>query len=441
MSKHKAGADFRVADGAGGLRPVTDHRFDEGPWLIELTVPAAQASAWMAHLSAECEKRGWSSGGISQIDAEENSGSLSVNTASGPSPTSVHIVWEKPRGGDLHVRARAGGTPPMSDDIAREFMDTVNERSRKGNTDRAHRWDMLTYDGFPWHGELWLGDDIRLGPPSRFPEALTGPQVVIVDAMVDGIGSSGIAANFQELVHELQIFLGVVLGMRTTLVRPRYGWVAEFDDRRRPTTCTLRSVGYWEVGPPRTFPDKGSCPPIARETVSRPGIGRIGMWPDQKERWVPDDIDELWLSFIGLSAEKLDHFLRAGNAYLNAGPLWPEQRTAYALFHVVACEALKPPGDQFDRLNIYDIVASLVGQQKAQMLKELAIKPQTLRSRYVHRGELAAGEFLSSLLADDVFADPSFDEMVRELSTLCRVCLVEWLRCSGEYTVVPLRRS
>ena len=101
---------------------MTDHRFDEGSWLIELTVPAAQASAWMAHLSAECEKRGWSSGDISQIDAEENSGSLSVNTASGPSPTSVHIVWEKPRGGDLHVSARAGGTPPMSDDIAREFM-------------------------------------------------------------------------------------------------------------------------------------------------------------------------------------------------------------------------------------------------------------------------------------------------------------------------------
>ena len=37
----------------------------------------------------------------------------------------------------------------MSDDIAREFMEAVNERSRKGNTDRAHRWDILTYDGFP----------------------------------------------------------------------------------------------------------------------------------------------------------------------------------------------------------------------------------------------------------------------------------------------------
>ena len=167
----------------------------------------------------------------------------------------------------------------MSVDLAREFIDAVNERVRKRITDRAHRWDMLSYQGLPWRGELWLGDDVRLGPPSRFPDTLLGPQVVIIDAMVDGIGHAGIKANFQTRMQELRIFLGIVLGICATPVRSEDGWVAQFDEHGRPTDCTLQSIGYWEVGPPRTFPVKGSCPPVPREAVVRPGVGRTGIWP------------------------------------------------------------------------------------------------------------------------------------------------------------------
>ena len=440
MAKQKASAKIQVADGAGGMRPVIDHRFETGPWPIEFVIPTKDANTWIAHLKTEMQERGWSSSGISQIDADENSGTLSVHAANGPSPPTLHIVWEKPRGADLCVRARPSGSPIMSVDLAQEFIDAVNERMRKRIIERAHRWDILTYQGLPWRGELWLGDDIRLGPPSRFPDALLGPQVVIVDAMVDGIGNAGITANFQTRVLELRIFLGVVLGIFATPVRPELGWVAQFDEQGRPTACTLQSVGYWEVGPPRTFPARGSSPPVPREAVVRPALGRVGIEPDMRERWVPADIEEIWRTFTRLSTSKREHFLRAGNAYLIARSMWPDQRTAYAVFLVVACEALKPSGRRYDRANIYDVVASLVNPSEGELLRGLPVPPQRVRSKHVHRGELTFDELLPKLIHNP-FQDPSFDEMISELSRVSRVCLIEWLRRSGDYKLVYLSRG
>jgi hypothetical protein len=58
MPKKKSGAQFHVADGAGGMRQVADLRFEAGEWPIELVVPANDAESWMAHLEAEPEERG-----------------------------------------------------------------------------------------------------------------------------------------------------------------------------------------------------------------------------------------------------------------------------------------------------------------------------------------------------------------------------------------------
>jgi hypothetical protein len=78
MPKQKPSAQIHVADGAGGMRPVVDLRFDDGQWPIELVVPANDAETWMAHLSAELEERDWSSSGLSQLDGPENSGTLYI---------------------------------------------------------------------------------------------------------------------------------------------------------------------------------------------------------------------------------------------------------------------------------------------------------------------------------------------------------------------------
>jgi hypothetical protein len=110
MPKQKSSAQIHVADGAGGMRPVADLRFEAGQWPIELTIPAKDAENWMAHLSAEVEEHGWSSSSFSQLDATENSGTLSVHMGSGPSPPTVDLIWEKLRGEALRYRRRGEST-------------------------------------------------------------------------------------------------------------------------------------------------------------------------------------------------------------------------------------------------------------------------------------------------------------------------------------------
>src|SRR5215212_1755027 len=207
MPKKKSGAQIHVADGAGGMRQVADLRFEAGEWPIELVVPANDAESWMAHLDAEAEERGWYPSSFSQLEATENSGTLSVHTANGPAPATLDIVWERPRSKDLRLRARPSGDPTLPLDVARDFINSVSERVRARKTLRAHRRAFLTYNGLPWRGELWLDADHRLGPPSRHPDTLLGPQIAIVDAMIEGIGQQGVTATFQKRLRELQVFL------------------------------------------------------------------------------------------------------------------------------------------------------------------------------------------------------------------------------------------
>jgi len=286
---------------------------------------------------------------------------------------------------------------------------------------------ILAYSGLPWRGELRLDEDHRIGPPSKHPDYLLGPQVFIVDAMIDGIGQKGINARFQTFVHELRVFLGFMLGLDAKPHKMEDAWVPEIDAKGIVTDCTLRPVGYVELSAPPGFPPLGSAPPIERRDVLRPGLGTFGITADMTEQWVPADIQQLWSTFARLPSAKRDHLMRAGNAYLTARAMWPDQRTAYATFLVVACEALKPTGRRYNKMNVYGVIEMLVGQGEAERLRELSDHPQRVRSNLVHRGQLAAGE-LGPLLLDDYFVDPSFDEMLRELSSVTCVCLIEWLR-------------
>jgi hypothetical protein len=437
MPKKKSNAQLHVADGAGGMRPVADLRFEAGEWPIELVVPASDAENWVAHLDAEAEERGWSSSSFSQLEATENSGTLSVHTVNGPSPATLDIVWERPRGKDLRLRARPSGVPALPLDVAHDFISSVTERVRARRTLRAHRRALLTYDGLPWRGELWLAADLCLGPPSRHPDTLLGPQVVIVDAMIEGIGQLGVIANFQRRLRELQIFLGFVLGMKLEIINSlEEGWVPEVDAEGRITDCKYKFIGYVELSAQEGFPTSGTTQPIERREVTRPGLGPYGIAADMNQQWVPADIERLWDTFVRLPDSKREHLLRAGNAYLIARSMWPDQRTAFAAFLVVTCEALKPPEKQYNSLEIYDVIASLLSPKEAKRLRELTVlHPLRVRHGHLHRGELAAGELLPMLMHDH-FKDPSFDEMLRELLVISRVCLIEWLRCEGNYRVV-----
>ncbi len=440
-TRQKPSTQIQVADGAGGMRPVDDLRFEGGEWPIEIVVPAKDAQAWMAHLGAEVEERGWSSSGISQLDSAENSGTLSVHAARGPTPPTLNIVWERPRGGALKVRARPSGAPTLSLEVAREFIAAVDTRQRANRTMTVHCRRLLSYEGLPWRGELWLDPDHRLGPPSKHPtDALLGPQTIIVDAMIEGIGKRGVSADFEKRLYEIRVFLSVVLGLDAVLSKWERGWVCEMEEPFRVKDCKLGWVGYVETNETAGFPSVGSARPIEKREASRPGLGPRGISGDMHERWVPADIEDLWRRFVTLPISKQDHFLRAGNAHLIAQSMWPDQRTAYAAFLVVACEALKPTGKRYDRLNLYDVVASLLNSDEAERLRKHSAPPQQVRSKHLHRGELVAGELVPMLIGD-YFADPSFQEMLRELARVCRTCLIEWLRCGGEYKLVRSAKS
>lgn len=408
---------------------------------MKFVIPAKDAETWMAHLGAEREARGWSAGGISQFQHAENSGTLSVHTANGSSPPSIDIVWEKLRKGDLRLRVRPSGVPLLSLDVVHDFIDATNKRQCEGTIHRAYQWALLAYYGLPWYGELWLESELCLGPTSKHPtDALLGPQVLIVDAMLEGIGTQGIKSRLGILLNELRIFLSVALALQIKTVQFERNWVCEFDEKGRIKECKLGQVGYWETSKNREFPLAGHAPPIPRREVNRPGLGPTGLHSDMYEQWVPADIEELWHNFKGLPSSKREQFLSAGNAYLIARSMWPEQRTAYAAFLVVACEALKPRGKRYDRANIYDVVASLVNRKEADLLKELSITPQRVRSKHLHRGELTADELLPMLIHNQ-FQDPSFDEMIGELSRVTRTCLIEWLRCNGKFKFSFLPRE
>ena len=74
--RSKPKAKLKVADSAGGMLEVVDRRFDNTEWPISFQVPAAEAENWFEHLQFECERRGWSGVGMSQLQSRENSGSL-----------------------------------------------------------------------------------------------------------------------------------------------------------------------------------------------------------------------------------------------------------------------------------------------------------------------------------------------------------------------------
>jgi len=79
MAKAKSKATVLVSDGAGGMAKVQDRRFETGDWPIRIEVPQEQADSWLRYFHDECERQGWSSSGIAQHEARENSGSITVN--------------------------------------------------------------------------------------------------------------------------------------------------------------------------------------------------------------------------------------------------------------------------------------------------------------------------------------------------------------------------
>jgi hypothetical protein len=429
----KSSSTILVADGRGGMRRVADNRFAGGAWPIERSIPDNEATNWMGHMRAEAEERNWPATGLGQLDAEENSGSYTIRMGQETDAQTIEIAWEKPRGGAMLLHARAGD--PSHIESAHNFVEAVDTRHRERRLHREHRRMPLRYYGLRWEGELWLTPDLRIAPASRRPPALMGPQALIVDALVAGIGRKGVREEFGRLIRELQLVIGPILHLHFEQQQHGQDWVPEINDQRQIVDCRLRAVGYVEMEQIDGMPTAGAVAATVLEEVQRPDLSLRGIRPgiDLAVR-VPDDAVELWRAFNEMRPAARKQFLQACNCYEIAQTLWPTQRTAYATFLVVACEALKPQARRYDSANFYDVVNSFLGPEVATNLRSLRLQPQRVRSGHVHRAHLVADELVPMLFADD-FRDPSLDQTLSQLARVVRCCLIEWLRRRGVYTL------
>ena len=407
---------------------------------MQRVIRAQDAAEWRAHWNAIAESRGWSSSRLSQLHAEHNAGSMTVHLAAGAEAPAIECAWEKLRDGDLKIRVRPNPARPPAVGVLDGFLAEIDDHQQRRVRDKVYRRGWLRYEGLPWTGELWLSDQLRLGRPSRFPPALLGPQVVLVDAMVEGIGSRGLSDALTELLRDLKLVLSPLLGVAFhDRMQFQTDWVPETNDQFQYTDCRPRSVGYVELEAQPEFPVRGSTDPLPLIDVTRPGLEPFGVRLGDQYIKVARDIPELWGRFCALPAEDQDQFRRACNVYGIAQSMWPDQRTAYAAFLVVASETLKPRSRRARGANIYDVVATLLGQEAAETLKGSRHPPQAVRSDHLHRGELAGNDLAARLGGDD-FRDPSFDEMLWRLSPVVRLCLIEWLRLGGTKRLVWMPR-
>jgi hypothetical protein len=215
-----------VADGAGGMVKVQDLRFEPaGHWPISFEINGEHADTWLRYFNAECAKRGWSDSGIGQLEASENSGSITVST--GADRPTLAVVWERRGGKSLRVRARSGEAAEFLPAEAQEFFDRVNQRCESGAVERVYRRYWLEYEGLPWCGELWLDNTLRLSPPSLQDDtALKGPRAIIVDSLVTCIGSSEAGSVFNGDLGELAAFLSVVMGTAVRVPPTKRAWTS-----------------------------------------------------------------------------------------------------------------------------------------------------------------------------------------------------------------------
>lgn len=434
MPSEKAASQthLTVSDGAGG--PITARRrVEQTETPITVVVPPEEADSWMAHLEAEAHERGWSGGGIAQLQDVGNSGSMSFHAAATPLPFTVHVIWQRARGMELAVRTEPEPAGEQELAAAYEFVDAVRSRHAERRLHRRYTRTILTYSGLPWKGEVWLTDSIRLGPPTQYPAALLGPQCILVDTLSHGIGLRGSVATSQQQVDEIAIFLRIVLGISCVLSRLEYGWRSDADPETGSMKSHIGVIGYHEEAETVEMPLRGVAPPAARRDVVRPGLGPYGISPDMSEQWVPSDIEDLWSQFTALSPVSREQFLRAGKVLQAADALWPEHRTGYVALNVVACEALKPPGRRYDAWNAYDVIESLLGAAESNRLRRYVTHPQKIRSKHLHRGELSGGELMTAI-SNDWFKDPTFDTMMRDLERVSRACVIEWLRGVGNFS-------
>lgn len=434
--KSKPKAIMMVADGAGGMTEVKDRRFEAGDWPIQFDVPKKEADTWLQYLSAECQKTKWNCPSIVQLDAKENSGSVTVNAGAAGQ---LAIVWERKRGGPMKVKARSTGEPEFPLTKARDLIKRVNDRSRSAVKEQFLKHGYLYYTGLPWCGELWLGDSLRLYRPSKqVNEPLLGPRVILVDELVHAIDWVDANSAFAVRLRELSVFLSVVMD-KAIQVSPNssrvWVWIADAEGQ---VECDTRNLGYSEKEWPKEMPTRGQVPPVPLYEVHRPDFSRRSN-VSQTELRLPADVHDLWQAFSQLPIERHWQFLQVGSIWQLALSLDDDHETMRFALMVAACEALKPSDRQFRDRNVYEVVEGLLGSSNAEFLRE-QLQAQDVRNAHLHSGEFRGDEFVQHIMMSS-FQDPSFGFAGRDLRRITQATIIEWLRLGGIFTMPTRKRQ
>lgn len=436
MVKKKSRTIIQVPDGSGRMVTVKDKRFERGEWPVSVCVPAERANTWFTYFSAECHKRQWHLHGISQQDAKENSGSKTVTSQSSDQ---LDVVWERKRDGDLKIKARISGERESFLEEVKELFESVERKSSAGEKEQYFKVWHLCYHGLPWKGEFWLDDALRLSPPSlQYENALIGPRIVLVQALVDGIYPLHAGEQFQKMLRELSVFLSVVLGTHfqvSTNGRSEWTWKQTPSGKME---TDVRNIEYWEKDFPKKMPTKGEIQSVPLQPLERPDFSLRGI-TNETELSLPKDTGDLWGAFKALGPALRQQFLQVGSMWQLALSLNHERMTTRFVLMAIACEALKPRDRMYWNHNIYNVVEALLSKSNANALREQMMKPQEIRNAHLHGGEFRGSEFIEPAIRSD-FHDPTFDQACRDLYETVQAAIIAWLLRGGTFTMPPVER-
>jgi hypothetical protein len=438
MVKRKSKAQVLVPDGAGGTTPVPDRRFETDDWPIKLVVGEDRAPDWLVYLADECSGRGWSLSSIGQIEAKENSGSMSITKGAAERDV-LAIVWEKQRHRALNVKAKPAGEHPFSLEEARAFIDRVDERSRTESKREFYTQGQLHYHGHAWRGDLWLSDDLCLGAPSVTDErSLFGPRVVLAHMRTAAVNQQHAYSLLPVQLRQLSVFLTIVMRKAvSSSTQSAREWTTDLG-ADGTIKCDVRQIGYVEqtnVG----MPTKGQGPQAVPSVVQRPDLSSLGNSIALSEQPIPSDSADLWRTFGELDAEHRQKFLQAGNLYQLSLSLGREHETTSFVFLVCACEALKPSSSEFRDTNSYDVIKGTLGIGKVDLLRAIGLEPDTVRHGHLHLGELRGSEFHARTMHDS-YVDPTFLQAHSEYARLTPAVFIDWLMRRGNVPLPPSKR-
>jgi hypothetical protein len=398
---------------------------------IRIEVPGEQADDWLRYLQAECQRRGWATSSSGRQHAQENRGSITINTG-GADTRQLSVVWERRRHKQMRVRASSVGQPEMELGNIEEFFQRVNERRRTNAKESFYRGGPLEYEGPPWGGELWLDDTLRLGPPSQEDElSPLGPRVVLVDTVLKATdGFDATELFFTNTLKEISAFLSVVTGWAFQVPRQgRRAWTWTAKDGRIGDVC-VRQIGYIELEGRSTMPERGVDRPVPLKSVIRPDLSTRVTDLSAKEVTLPADVVSLWAAYLELRSERRRQFLQAAAKWQEALMLGERSTLSYALM-VVACEALKPDRKELRNRNVYDVVEGLLGKTVANQLRNVG--PQTVRNAHLHHGEIDESEMICTTKVLSYY-DLTFTFARLTLRPIVQEAIIKWLTLCGEFT-------